>query len=73
LDRKRLAYFQKHHGQWHMVNEGLPHMRDVVQKTPVGIGESTILCEGAQVLLDTEAGGRLIQVQFAGRTNTEPS
>jgi hypothetical protein len=72
-DRKRLAYFEKHQGHWHMVNEALPHMRDVVQQAAIGIGQSIVLTDGAQILLDTENGGRLIQVQLAGRHATEPS
>ena len=71
-DRKRRAYFQKHQGHWHMVNEGLPHMRDVVQKVPIGIGESVVLHDGAQILLDTENGGRLVQVQLVGALDTKP-
>lgn len=72
-DRKRLAYFQKHAGQWHMVNEGLTGMRNVVDKTDIGIGDSIILTDGAQILLDPENGGRLIQVQLASSAATDPS
>ena len=72
-ERGRLAYFQRHNNQWHMVNEGLPHMRDVANAAPIGIGESVVLTDGAQILLDRENGGRLIQVQLAGKTDTEPS
>ncbi len=71
-DRARLAYFQKHNGQWHMVNEGLPHMKDIGTDTAIPIGGSTVLGDDARILLDTQNGGRLIQVQLAG-TATEPS
>ncbi|MFQ1702589.1 helix-hairpin-helix domain-containing protein [Loktanella agnita] len=72
-ERARLAYFQKHNGTWHMVNEGLPHMKDVKNGTPVPLGGSVTLEDDAQILLDAQNGGRLIQVQMAGATDTEPS
>jgi len=65
-ERKRLAYFQKHQGQWHLVNEGLGDMRDIGGDRPVDIGQSVVLREGAQILLDRHDGGRLIQVQMTG-------
>jgi len=69
-DRTRLAYFQKHNGQWHMVNEGLVHMKDIANDAPIAPGQSIVLTEGAQILLDVENGGRLIQVQLAGQGDT---
>ena len=72
-DRARLAYFQKHAGQWHMVNAGLPDMHDVTGANPIPPGQSVVLTDGAQILLDRSNGGRLIQVQLAGKTDAEPS
>ncbi len=67
-DKRRLGYFQKHQGQWFLVNEGLPQMRNVIENQPIGIRESVVLSDGLQVLLDPDNGGRLIQVQMAGQT-----
>lgn len=64
-DRTRRGYFQQHNRHWHLVNEGLPAMRDIGNDAAIGIGKSVKLYDGAQILLDTENGGRLVQVQLA--------
>ncbi len=71
-DRARLGYFRKHEGKWHLVNEGLPHMKDVKTDAPIAIGGSTLLEDGAQILLDAQNGGRLIHVQLAGDPKKTP-
>lgn len=63
-DRRRVGYFQLHQGNWYLVNQNLPNMRDVTNKRPVNIGEHVILNEGQQVLLDSEDGGRLVHIQL---------
>ena len=67
-ERARLGYFRRHQGNWHLVNEGLPHMKDIKADEPIAIGASTALQDGAQILLDAQNGGRLIHVQLAGTT-----
>jgi serine/threonine protein kinase len=62
--RKRTGYFQLHQGDWYLVNEAMPQMRDVTRKADVPIGGNVKLTDGAQILLSAEDGGRLIQVQL---------
>ena len=65
-ESQRVAYFQKHRGAWHIVNEKLPDMKDVRTDTSIPPGGNAVLEEGAQYLLDRQDGGRLIQVQMTG-------
>lgn len=65
-DKHRVGYFRLHGGEWYLVNEGMPGMRDVINGKEVAIGEHVMLADGVQVLLSPEDGGRLIQVQMAG-------
>ncbi len=62
--RQRVGYFQRHQGDWFLVNEGMPQMYDVGAKQDVPIGGNVKLIDGAQVLLSREDGGRLIHVQL---------
>ena len=64
--KKRVGYFQLHDGDWFLVNEGMPGMRDVSAGKEISIGDNVKLEEGTQVLLSPVEGGRLIQVQMAG-------
>ncbi|MGV1006406.1 MAG: helix-hairpin-helix domain-containing protein [Candidatus Nanopelagicales bacterium] len=62
--RKRVGYFQFHQGDWYLVNEGMPTMRDLTEKKDVPIGGHVKLTDGGQFLLSGDEGGRLIQVQL---------
>lgn len=62
--KKRVGYFQLHHGDWFLVNEGMPQMHDVAAKKDVQIGAHVKLTDGSQFLLSREDGGRLVQVQL---------
>jgi serine/threonine protein kinase len=64
--KRRVGYFQFHAGDWYLVNEALPGMRDVTGGRDVPLGGNVKLAEGAQILLSPEDGGRLVQVQMAG-------
>jgi serine/threonine protein kinase len=64
--KKRVGYFQFHAGDWYLVNENMPTMKDVVAGKDIPIGGNVKLTDGAQVLLSNEVGGRLIQVQLSG-------
>ena len=64
--KKRTGYFQFHQGNWYLVNEAMPQMKNLTTNMPVSIGESVKLTEGLQLLLSPEDGGRLIQVQLVG-------
>jgi serine/threonine protein kinase len=63
---KRVGYFQMHGGEWYLINEALPAMKDVTGGSLVPVGGKVALTEGRQILLSPEEGGRLIQVQLAG-------
>ena len=69
-DKVRQAYFQVFNGRWILVNEKLQSLYEImpdkskVLKKP---GEYIVLEEGKNILLSTEEGGRLINVQMAGR------
>ena len=65
-DARRVGYFVQHNGDWYLVNENLPEMHDVVNKTPIVIGDKIKLADGVQVLLQKGQGGRLLMVQMAG-------
>jgi hypothetical protein len=67
-DRGRVGYFRLHNGNWVLVNEGLPAMRDVGRGVDVPVGGYVELTDGAQVLLSPEQGGRLMQVQLVQGT-----
>ncbi len=62
--KKRVGYFVQHNAVWWLVNEGLPDMLDVGNKTPIPIGGQIALIDGAQILLDKHDGGRLVLVQM---------
>lgn len=64
--KQRVGYFLEHEGCWYLVNEALPAMRDVKNKTAIPAGGRVALTDGAQILLSPEAGGRLLVVQMAG-------
>ncbi len=64
--RARVAYVQFHDGHWHLVNAGLPEMRDIAAERDIAVGDSVALTDGHQVLLTRADGGRLIHVQLAG-------
>ena len=64
--RKRVGYFQLHAGDWYLVNEGMPAMKNLTTKEEIRIGENVMLEEGVQILLSPKEGGRLVQVQMAG-------
>jgi hypothetical protein len=68
--KRRVGYFQQQSGAWHLVNEGLPGMKNVQSGDAIPIGGNVALTEGAQILLDPEDGGRLIQVQLANGRQT---
>lgn len=63
---RRVGYFVQHQGDWWLVNENLPELTDVHNKTPVPIGDKIKLEEGTQLLLQKGEGGRLVVVQMVG-------
>ena len=61
-----VSYFQRRRGDWYLVNEKMPGIRNLPTGTQIAIGGSVKLEDGKQVLLSPEDGGRLVQVQMAG-------
>ena len=61
---KRKGYFVLHNDVWWLVNEDLPDLTDVANKTPIPIGGKIELKEGVQILFSKEDGGRLAVVQI---------
>ena len=65
-DARRVGYFVLHNGEWWLVNENLPELFDVTNKTAIAIGDTIKLTEGTQLLLQKGEHGRLVMVQMAG-------
>lgn len=61
---KRVGYFALHNGDWYLVNEALPDLKDVTADTPVPIGKMLVLEEGRQILMARGDGARLALVQM---------
>lgn len=66
FQKKRVGYFEEYKGTWYLVNENLPRMKNAISGEDISIGGRVALTEGVQILLSSEEGGRLIQVQLAG-------
>jgi len=64
VERRRVGYFVFHHGQWHLVNERMPDLRDISADKPVPPGSSIALAEAQRLLLSKEDGGRMAVVQM---------
>ena len=62
--KRRVGYFQFHAGDWFLVNENLPQMKNLSAGTGIPLGGHTRLRDGDQILLSSDEGGRLIQVQM---------
>jgi hypothetical protein len=63
--KKPVAYFQFHGGNWFLVNQALQTMKDITDnKKNIALGSAVQLTDGRQILLSEEDGGRLIQVQL---------
>ncbi|MEM9755393.1 MAG: lipopolysaccharide kinase InaA family protein [Pseudomonadota bacterium] len=65
-DQRRVGYFQRHGGEWYLVNERLPSMKIEATDDVVPPGGRVKLEDGLRVLLSSDDGGRLFQVQMAG-------
>ncbi len=62
--QKRVGYFVFHNREWLLVNEGMPDLTDVGNKTPIPVGGKVALVDGMQLLMSKQAGGRLVVVQM---------
>ncbi|MDA7936683.1 kinase [bacterium] len=67
---KPVGYFSFHRGRWVLVNQtlaGMTVLEDGGQKkTPIEQGKSVTLVDGMNLLMSSEDGGRLVQVQMVG-------
>lgn len=66
--RKPVGYFKLHGGRWVFVNQTLPDLKDLTKGELIPIDSMVELDEGQQLLLSSEDGGRLVQVQMAGKS-----
>ncbi len=64
--KRRVGYFQLHEGDWYLVNEAMPGMRDLRSGEEIRLWGRVKLEDGSQILLKPQEGGRLIQVQMVG-------
>ncbi|BES86185.1 kinase [Pectobacterium araliae] len=62
--KKRVGYFVFHNDQWWLVNEGIDELMSLPDKQKVAIGDKLALTDGAQFVLSTQEGGRLVVVQL---------
>ena len=62
--RKPVGYFVLHNGDWLLVNQNMPSLRDETAKIDIPIGKSVALTDNRNILLSKEDGGRLIIVQL---------
>lgn len=62
--KKRVGYFVLHNEQWWLVNENMHNLLSLPEKKPIAIGDKIELSDGAQFILSTEDGGRLVVVQL---------
>ncbi|WP_405077987.1 helix-hairpin-helix domain-containing protein [Pectobacterium versatile] len=62
--KKRVGYFVFHNDQWWLVNEGIEELMSLPDKNKVAIGDKLALTDGAQFVLSTQEGGRLVVVQL---------
>ncbi len=63
--KRRVGYFVYHNQKWYLVNEGMPALKDAASGTGFPIGAQIILEDGMSLLVGTNEGDRLIQVQMA--------
>ena len=64
LDKKPVGYFAKHQGNWILVNQNLPDLKDVKNNKKIAIGEHVVLNDDVQLLLEKGNGGRLAIIQM---------
>lgn len=62
--KSRVGYFVLHNDQWWLVNEGIDELMTLPDKQVVPIGGKVELSDGAQFILSTKEGGRLVVVQL---------
>ncbi|KHN49745.1 helix-hairpin-helix domain-containing protein [Pectobacterium fontis] len=62
--KKRVGYFVFHQDQWYLVNEGIDALMSLPDKQKIAIGDKLALTDGAQFVLSTQEGGRLVVVQL---------
>lgn len=64
IHKHRQGYFVFHDGQWFMVNEGIPELKDVQSKKDYPIGSQIKMTDGLQLLTGTKQGDRLFHIQM---------
>jgi len=62
--KKPVGYFVLHQGNWVFVNQRLTDLKDLTEKRNVPVNTMLQLTDGKQLLLSSEDGGRLVQIQM---------
>ena len=62
--RRRVGHFVLRDDHWHLINEHMPDLFNVVTRKPIPAGESVVLEDGMQLLLSRAQGGRLAVIQM---------
>lgn len=62
--KRRVGYFIFHGNEWLLVNEGLPDLYDVTNKTHIPVGDGVTMTDGMQLLTSRKQDGRLFIVQM---------
>lgn len=63
--KRRVGYFVYHNDRWYLVNERMPSLKEAKKNIDYPIGSQIILEDGMNLLIGTNQGDRLIQVQMA--------
>lgn len=61
-DKKPVGYFSFYNGQWVLVNQKLPALKNVTTNQIIPVGGMVVLSDGQKILLSDEPGGRLVLV-----------
>lgn len=63
-ERSRVGYCVYHKEVWYLVNERMPALQNMADKTPFAIGSQIKLQNGMQLLVGDQNGDRLIKVEI---------
>ncbi|PUZ26698.1 Protein kinase domain-containing protein [Chitinophaga costaii] len=62
--KKPVGYFVQHQGNWVLVNQAMPDLKDVTADAAIPIGQMVVLKDNQQLLLSKDEGGHLVIVQL---------
>jgi hypothetical protein len=62
--KRRVGYFVFHDQRWYLVNEAMPELTELANKSVIAIGARLALDDAMQLLTSKKPGGRLFVVQM---------